>query len=92
LIIFRISKRNVFANIFEIAGNRMENRAQTARRGNSISIASDIKEPRELKQPKEGEIEELTIDRYHMLKNDIKTYKKLQQDYQKKLEQMIKQR
>lgn len=27
-----------------------------------------------------------------MFKNDIRTYKKLQQDYQKKLEQMVKQR
>lgn len=41
---------------------------------------------------KEGEIEDLTVDRYNMFKNDIRTYKKLQQDYQKKLEQMVKQR
>jgi alpha-D-ribose 1-methylphosphonate 5-triphosphate synthase subunit PhnI len=46
-------------------------------------------EPKDLKQP---EVEDLTVDRYLDIKSELKLLKKMQGDYEKKIELLTKEK
>lgn len=54
--------------------------------------APELDVNRDSKEAKEGEVEDLTVDRYLDIKNELKLLRKMQGDYDKKVEQLSRER